>query len=171
MTLADLKRDADSRKIRLELIERFGKCGDDIPSRLRGIRNISKTNTVGMYLTTAEGSESLLHYPAAGLVEYDGKTLTIYRAGEREFTDKEKRIEDECRRRRDEYYKKYPWGEFYWQSVAYYKNSDAPWLSGSKTIRGKYRTYNNQHENGYGTIVDNRIRGKAILKYRIYRED
>lgn len=37
-TLADFKRDAASGKIKLELVERYGKTGEEIPERIRGIR-------------------------------------------------------------------------------------------------------------------------------------
>jgi len=171
MTLADLKRDATLGKIKLELIERYGQTGETIPPRCRGIRKVIKTNSVEMTLETTDGQKSYLRYPAAGLMEYDGEMLTIYQAGERELTDEEKRIEDEFRRMQSEYYEKNPYGNFYWHSVEYYKNSKAPWLSGSKPVKGKCRTYNNIHENGYGMIRDNRVRGEAILKYRIYREE
>ena len=37
-TLADFKRDAASGKIKLELVKRYGKTGEEIPERIRGIR-------------------------------------------------------------------------------------------------------------------------------------
>ena len=39
-TLADLKRDAGSGKLSLELIERFGKTGNEIKSTMIGIRKV-----------------------------------------------------------------------------------------------------------------------------------
>lgn len=39
-TLADFKRDAASGKIKLEMVERYGKTGEEIPERYRGIRTI-----------------------------------------------------------------------------------------------------------------------------------
>lgn len=47
-TLADLKRDAANGKIKFELMERYGKTGDEIPEKLRGIREVEKVNTVGI---------------------------------------------------------------------------------------------------------------------------
>lgn len=44
-TLADLKREAASGKIRFEMVERYGKTGDAIPKRCRGIRTVEKVNT------------------------------------------------------------------------------------------------------------------------------
>lgn len=50
-TLADLKRDAASGKLSLELIERFGQSGDDIKSTMRGIRKVSPLFTSSKFLT------------------------------------------------------------------------------------------------------------------------
>lgn len=47
-TLADLKRDATSGKIKFELIERYGKMGDEIPERCRGVRTVKKSK-LGWY--------------------------------------------------------------------------------------------------------------------------
>jgi hypothetical protein len=48
-TLADFKRDAASGKIKLEMVERYGKTGEEIPERYRGIRTIQSVNTVKNY--------------------------------------------------------------------------------------------------------------------------
>lgn len=42
-TLADFKRDAASGKIKLEMVERYGKTGEEIPERYRGIRTVMPT--------------------------------------------------------------------------------------------------------------------------------
>lgn len=90
-TLADLKRDAAGGKIKFELIERYGETGDEIPERLRGIRSVSKVNTVGITLVNSEGLISELRFEGAKLVEYDGKSLTIYDRGERDLTEQERK--------------------------------------------------------------------------------
>lgn len=76
-TLADFKRDVASGKIKLEMVERFGKTGEEIPERCRGIRAIQSVNTVEIMLETADGLTSSLDFPPAKLIEYDGKSLTI----------------------------------------------------------------------------------------------
>lgn len=70
-TLADLKRDAASGKIAFELIERYGKTGNELPERLRGIRLVQSV---------------------ASLIEYTEDTLTVYSAGERSLTDEERAL-------------------------------------------------------------------------------
>ena len=104
-TLADLKRDATSGKIQFELIERYGKIGDEIPKKIRGIRTVEKVNTVAILLKNSEGIISELRFPlSAKLVEYDGETLTIFARGERVLTEQEQKILADWKKIEDDYY-------------------------------------------------------------------
>ena len=47
-TLAQLKRDAKNGNLVLEMVERFGKTGEDIPPRLRGPRPLVDSNSVAI---------------------------------------------------------------------------------------------------------------------------
>jgi hypothetical protein len=84
-TLAELKREANAQSISAEI-------GEEIPERLRGIRKATRANTVSIFFQNADGRESELSIKAANLIDYDGDTLTIYEAGEREPTAEEKAI-------------------------------------------------------------------------------
>lgn len=161
-TLADLKRDATSGKIKFELIERYEKTGDEIPERCRGIRTVKKVNSVGILLETADGKTSELEFCPAKLIEYDGKTLTIYQAGTRELNEIEKLILAKWKRVQEEYEKKNPYCSSYWKMKEYFdkNNCPCPYLAGWEKVRGK--RYMN------GKVVDDSIKGKAILKYNIY---
>ena len=114
-TLADFKRDAASGKIKLELVERYGKTGEEIPERIRGIRTVSRINTVAIFLANENGVESELRFDSAKLVEYDGKSLTIYERGERDLTEQEKKILADWQKIEDDYYKQNPYGNAYWK--------------------------------------------------------
>ena len=162
-TLAQFKRDATSGKIKLEMVERYGKTGEEIPERLRGVRTVQKVNTVGITLVTAEGLTSELRFESAKLFEYDGKSLTIYERGERDLTEQEQKILADWQKIEDDYYKQNPYGDAYWKKKDYFKKCPCPWLNGYETVKGKYYNYN-------GKILDNQIRGKAILKYRVYAQ-
>ena len=81
-TLTQLKRDADSGRMSVMLLWRFGKTGNDIPREMRGVRKVFRANSVGLVLEL-NGKESTLYTDSAKLVEYDGKMLTFYRAGYR----------------------------------------------------------------------------------------
>ena len=162
-TLADLKREAASGKIRFEMIERYGETGEAIPERCRGIRTVKKVNTVAIILETTDGQESDLRFDSAKLVEYDGKSLTTYERGERDLTEQEQKILADWQKIEDDYYKQNPYGDAYWKKKDYFKKCPCPWLNGYETVKGKYYNYN-------GKILDNQIRGKAILKYRVYAQ-
>ena len=162
-TLADFKRDAASGKIKLELVERFGKTGNEIPERCRGIRSIKSVNTVGITLETADGSASILDFPPAKLIDYDGKTVTIYARGERDLTEQERKILADWQKTEADYYKQVPYGDAYWVWKDYFKNCPCPWLSGTETVKGKYYNYR-------GKILDNQVRGDAVLKYNVHAQ-
>jgi len=162
-TLADLKRDAANGKIKLELIERYGKGEAEFPERLRGIRTVCRVNTVAIFLANENGMESELRFNSAKLVEYDGKSLIIYAAGERDLTEQERKILSDWQKIEDNYYKRNPYGDAYWKKKDYFKNCSCPWLSGYEIVRGKYYTYK-------GKILDNQIKGDVILKYRVYAQ-
>lgn len=162
-TLADLKRDASNGKIKLEMVERYGKTGNEIPETIRGIRTVSKVNTVAIFLANNDGVESELRLDSAKLVEYDGKALTIYARGERDLTEQERKILAEWQKIEDDYHQSNPYGDVYWKRKDYFKNCPCPWLAGYETIRGKRYNYN-------GKILDNQVKGNAILKYRVYAQ-
>lgn len=75
MTLAELKRNAALGNMCLELIERYGASGDDLPANLRGVRKVIKVNTVALSLLCSNGAVREMRFRSAKLVEYDGKTL------------------------------------------------------------------------------------------------
>lgn len=160
MTLTQLKRDANSGKMSLEMIERYGKT-DNFPDRLKGVRKVKKSNTVALILLNADGKESELRFDSAKLIDYTDNNLIIYAPAERDLTEEESKVLKEVERLEKEYYKENPYGEFYWHKKRYFENCSCPWMSGFETIRGKKYMYN-------GKVMDNSIKGKAILKYNVY---
>lgn len=160
-TMADLKRDAKSGKIRFELIEHFGKTGEAIPERLRGIRDVASVNTVAINLRNARGEESELRFGRAALFAYDGRTLTVYNPGYRALTEQERMVIEGEAAVREEYQRKYPHDDPYWTVKRYYENSPCPWMYGFKTVSGK------RYQRGEDRVRDAAVRGDAILKYRV----
>ena len=77
-TLTDLKRDASSGRLSLELYAWHGKTGNGIPERIRGVRKVSGVNTVCLKLLSADGTESELRFVRAKLMDYDDKSLIIF---------------------------------------------------------------------------------------------
>lgn len=163
-TLADLKRDAASGKVAFELIERFGKTGDEIPEQLRGIRRVQAVNTVSIYLVNYNGQVSCFDYNPASLLKYTNDTLTVYSAGERPLTDKEKNILNLWKKVENEYEKLNPYSDVYWKKKTFFYDEYPKYryLAGFEKCCGKrYRCNSN-------TVFDDRIKGKAILKYKIH---
>ena len=159
-TLADFKRDAKSGKMRLELIESFGRVGDQIPERQRGVRSISCVNTVAVTLVNDAGQESELRYESAKLFEYTGDSLTVYNAGLRNPTQEELAVLDRAQQIRKEHENTYSGG--YWHAKDYFKTSPAPWMEGVTTVKGKCYLLRE------AMVRDNSIRGEAVLKYKVH---
>lgn len=166
MTLAELKRNAAEGRISLELVERYGQRGNDLPERLRGKRKVKKVNTVALILLNENGEESELRYngklQSAKLFEYDGKTLTVYEAGTREPTAEEQKVLDEWNRLQAEFIKENPYSDPYWKMKDYFRNCPCSWMEGLETICGKYYMRHN------GKVRDNQVRGNVILRYNVY---
>ena len=58
-TVAELKRDANGGKMSLEMIEWYGKTGDEIRETLRGIRKVLRANTVAIILLNRFASQNI----------------------------------------------------------------------------------------------------------------
>lgn len=101
-------------------------------------------------------SGSYLEIPRASRVEYDGKTLKIYEAGERELTDKEKSIMNGW----TEIKAKNP-DASYSKMLMYFSNNKATHLIGNSTV--KEMKYNRKT----GKVWDARVKGKLELEYEV----
>lgn len=178
MTLSELKREAKNGTVKFELIERYGETGEQIPERCRGVRTVAKVNTVAITLKTESEQTSELRYPAATLIDYDGETLTIYDPGTRELTQEEQNEFKKYHRELEQYKEKYPYSNPYWFGNGYKKNSPYPYLMdfdkhNGKRVKWEKPTENSDPEMIYRgfvpVIIDDAIKGNAILKYKIHR--
>ena len=163
-TLVQLRQDAKSGRMSMEMTERYGAIGEQIPEKLRGIRCVVGSNTVALHLRNNDGNISELQVKYASLIDYDGATLTVYEAGLRELTDEEKAILSEWKRIEDEQIKINPFSDTYWKRKNYFSQCSCPWLDGGDTVRGKRLEYVCETPK----IRDNSIKGAAILKYKVY---
>lgn len=150
-TLAKFVRDAKAG-MSLELIWRYGKTGDDIDERLRGVRRVTRVSRYKMDMMNTQGQESFLDFGSAKLVEYDGEYLTVYNPISRELTEDEQHVLDKINST-----------DMFFLKKEYARNSSCPWIDpyGSKIIKGKRYI---SHEN---KVLDWSMRGEMILKYRI----
>lgn len=160
MTLAQLKRDAASGCLALEIVERFGKSGEEIPQRLRGIRSVTRCNSVALFLRNETGEESTLRLEYAKLVEYTGDELVIYSAGYRDVTPQEQAVLDAVKHIEEEYIDSYSGG--YWQKKEYVRNSACPWMGYELCmIHGKKYDFSRKK------VLDCAVRGNVILRYKV----
>ena len=163
-TLADLKRDAQSGKLSLELIERFGQTGNEIKSTMTGVRKVVGCNSVSLSLLNHDGNISELRFGSAKLIEYGEDTLTFYLAAHRELTSEEEKILAEWKQIEDKCMARNPFCETYWKRKDYFAKCSCPWLDGSETKCGKKLEF----VNGKPMVRDNSIKGEAVLKYKVH---
>ena len=171
-TYAQLKRDANSGRLSLEMIQRGD--GGNIPERLKGIRKVIKAKSYGLVLRNADGMESDLQIRRAALVEYDDEYLTIYNWGLRDYTPEEKAALDEWTAITEtpEYIERSnvdaltDGSSTYWQMVGFFEKKGLPNLAHEDLSKyGSSRDYTS------GMMRDLNVRGSVELKYRVYLEN
>lgn len=161
MTLTCLKSLCRQGKITFEMIEWYGQTGEAIPAKLRGVRRALGANTVSVTLENAEGKASELRLHRASLVSIGKDTLVVYEAGTREPTATEQKLLDDWKEIQERYKKQYLYSDTYWQKKAFFERAGHAYLTGFEKQRGM------RYELSIGKIIDENIKGDAILKYRI----
>lgn len=152
-TLADFKREIMGKK--LKRLSRFGKVEtEDI------VKTVTKVGN-----SFIELDKSRLDIPRANLLEYDGKTVKVFRSGFRELTKEEKEILEN--RPRDKEVEKIDLmtdsNMMFWRDKEYFKKSGKYYLMGIERVGGMYLT----HKHGNPLIDDENIKGELILEYEI----
>lgn len=164
-TLAQLKRDANSGKLKAVMTYRFG--AQEIPERLRGVRPIVRANSVGIFFRNADGRESELEIKTAALCEYTDEKLTIYQPGERPLNEQEQRVMNEWAKieNTEEYQKRHEvdiltdGSSTYWQKKAFFSERNMNYLLGFDFERGMKLNFNT------GNVIDRSIKGEKWLEY------
>lgn len=163
LSLAALKRHANTGTMYLELTEWHGRTGEEIRECQRGIRKVLRANSVALILQLNDGRESECRIDhGANLVDYDGEFLTIYAIGMRDLNQEEKNLFEELKKKQEEYIAKYPGSDTCWMKKSFFYDRKHPYLDGSEMICGKkYLSWKNK-------VLDCKVRGEAILKYKVY---
>lgn len=160
-TISELKREVNKGNVYFEMVYRYG---NDIPERLQGKRKGLGANSVAISIQRQDGQPSELRLPHASLIEYDGETLTIYQAGERELNETEQALLNELETAENEYNKTNPYGDYFWQKKAYWRaHREHYYLAGWEWHRGKY------YDAFENKVKDSAIKGAKILEYKITR--
>lgn len=164
-TFADFKRDAAKGNMSLELLEWYGKTGEEIPKRIRGIRRVIKCTQSSL---TLQGTvESRLDYLRSSLLDYDGETLTIYTSGRRSLNEQEQRIVWKWQQLEAEYKLSGKSNEaVYRLRKEYYRNSECPWLYSDSFVKGKLT----EHDGNVPMIRDKDLRGGVTMRYKVHFE-
>lgn len=162
-TMAQLKREAKNGGLYLEILERYGSA-ENIRETMKGKREVVGANTVAIFLKNTDGCKSELRFSSASLVEYTEETLTIYEAGERDLTVEEKAFLDEWERIEKEYIERNPDSDTYWKKKFYFEKSPFQYLNGwDKKCGKRFKPYERK-------VVDDSIRGEAVLRYKVHFE-
>lgn len=156
-TIAQLKRDANSGKMYLELTARYGQ---QPPEKMQGQRHVTRANTKAIFLDT-NGKESELLLPSASLVEYTDDKLIIYTAGERELTESEKAFLEKAKRESYEYTGGDVYMNDFWHIQKFFKDNGFSYLLGYEKSNGKRLNTCTQK------IEDDSIKGEPILSYKV----
>lgn len=162
-SLAQLKRDAKTGNLKVEMVERFGNT--DIPESLQGIRTAIKSNTQGITFKNSKGGTSELRIESASLLEYTDKEIVVYNPGTRELTADEQNIFDQWEAKRDKKQEEIDLltdgSNSYWKRKHFFIDNGYEYLLGHEKKQGKKYDFNT------GKVLDNTIKGDVILRYKI----
>jgi hypothetical protein len=169
-SFAELKRDAKKGTIWMEMVERFGKTGEDIPLRLRGPRLLVGANNVAIFFSNANGEKSECRIARASLIDYDENGLTVYGFGMRPMNADETKcwVAWEEYEQSDEYKTlvdndvRFGWNRSWWCKKDFFTVRGFPYL-----VTDAWDKYGKKRDWNTGMIMDKNVRGDAILKYRI----
>ena len=131
-------------------------------SPVKCVASVRYSGPIPLVWLELNGKESTLYIASAKLVEYDGKTLTIYRPGYRPPTAEERFVLNTWKTTEDKYIQENPFGDCFGKRKAYFASSTCPWMDGINKIRGmRYCPEKDK-------ILDFSVRGEMILRYEVY---
>lgn len=167
-TLAELKREAKSGTLEGKFIY-HGNFGENLPVRLQGWRKLVDSNSVSIFFLTPDGKKSELRLDKASLVEYDGKTLTVFNAGYRDLTEEEQCVMNAWKEKSStpqfkaqaEVDALTDGSSTYWAEVFYFRNAGYEYLMGLNKQRGMKYDFNS------GKVQDDKIKGAVCMQYEI----
>lgn len=160
-SMCEFREHASSGTMYLEVVEKQGCIGDELPETVRGIRRVVSANGSGIKVQNPNGTTNSIHFLSAKLMEYQDKVLTIYEPGYRPVTAQEQELLDECQRLVEECQEKTPERNPYWVRANFLNNCPCPWLMGTAPVRGKQYMPD-------GTVRDSAIRGKVSIRYKVH---
>ena len=160
MTLKELKDLCKQKKVSFELIEWYGNTGEQIPEKIRGIYDVTSTFLTMVYIRNAHDNAVGIQFLKT-LFVIENDILTVYEAGTREPDADEQKLLDDWAAKLEHYKKKHANLDVYWQKTDFFVKAERGYLAGDYTQNGL------KYDENTGKIIDESIKGKVILKYRI----
>jgi hypothetical protein len=169
-TFAELKRNADSGNYYIEMVYRYG---DEIPDRLKGIRQLVGSKTKAILIRTNDNKVSQLDIDNTNLIDISDNALIIYNSGFRELTNQEqeimniwKKIANEPDNQKQAETDLLTDGStMFWKKKGFFTGLNAGYLLGHEKEKGEKYDFNT------GKIRSDKVKGDKIMEYRIIKKD
>lgn len=167
MTLAQLKRDAQSGKLSAKMVLRCG--GTNIPETMQGYRKVIDSKTNCIVFQNADGKRSELPIDCASLLEYNDTHINIYLPGLRDLNEAETAAMAELQaiHNTDEYKKQSNIDALtdgsctFYQDKVFWEKRNMEYMRGFDTKQGKKFDFKS------GKVFDNQIKGMLYMKYEV----
>lgn len=165
LTLADIKRYADKGILDVELIEYYGKTGEDIPSRLRGVWKAIGTTGKGKALVvkiqSSTGNVNEIRFTRTDFIECDGRTLVIYGSYKRHPNAQEKALLNEWQKIEETHIRDNPYADIHQMKEEFFASSAYPYMSGIESGSGSEWRYDGEY------VYNSNTRGEAEAVYKL----
>lgn len=158
-TLAELKRDLKpDMKIKCVI-------HNIRPQRVGEVTTIREVRQSGFM----QDNGRFIEFPLASLLDYDGKTFTVYSTGERDLTEYEKEMLDKlhnCYTPEDSEADAYTDTNIcYYKEQSFARDNDVEYLLGFNYHKGLKYNFNT------GRMLDNKLKGIVYYAFEIMGED
>jgi hypothetical protein len=168
-TFSDLKRLADTQSAFIEMVYRFG---DEIPDRLKGVRQLVGSKTKAILIKTNDGKVSQLDIDNTNLIDISDNALIVYNSGFRELTQAEKdilqaweKIANETENQKQLETDILTDGSIiFWKRKRFFTERNYSYLLGHEKERGE------KYDHNTNKIKSDKVKGDKIMEYRIIKK-
>jgi hypothetical protein len=168
-TFSDLKRLADTQSAFIEMVYRFG---DEIPDRLKGVRQLVGSKTKAILIKTNDGKVSQLDIDNTNLIDISDNALIVYNSGFRELTQAEKdilqaweKIANETENQKQLETDMLTDGSIiFWKRKRFFTERNYSYLLGHEKERGE------KYDHNTNKIKSDKVKGDKIMEYRIIKK-
>jgi hypothetical protein len=169
-TFSELKRNADTGKYFIEMIYWYG---NELPERLKGVRQIIGSKTKSIVIKNLDGKISELRIENTNLIEISETSLTVYNSGIRELTQAEQDIlkdweviasnPDNVKQAETDMLT--DGSVMFWKKKYYFEGKGYGYLLGHEKERGE------KYDHNTDKIKSDKVKGEMILQYRLTKAE